>query len=168
MSAGPTGPALVAFQGDVMTVHLRAGRTEDADALASIHTRSRAAAMPWLPVLHDQAETRSWMRDVVLAEQRVVVAERNGRVVGFAAVHGDWLEQLYVAPEAIGSGVGRPLLDAAKAECPDGLSLYVFTRNVRARRFYEAAGFVLVAEGDGSANEENEPDCVYRWVGSSA
>src|SRR4051812_73356 len=140
-----------------MTVHLRAGRTEDADALASIHTRSRAAAMPWLPVLHDQAETRSWMRDVVLAEQRVVVAERNGRVVGFAAVHGDWLEQLYVAPEAIGSGVGRPLLDAAKAECPDGLSLYVFTRNVRARRFYEAAGSCSSLKGTAAPTRRTSP-----------
>jgi GNAT superfamily N-acetyltransferase len=149
----------------VLTVLLRSGRAEDAAALASVHQRSRAAAMPRLPVLHDETETRSWMRDVVLAEQRVLVAERNARVVGFAALHGDWLEQLYVAPDAIGSGVGRPLLDAAKAERPAGLWLYVFTRNARARRFYEAAGFVLVAEGDGSGNEEHEPDCTYRWDG---
>jgi GNAT superfamily N-acetyltransferase len=148
-------------------VQLRAGRIEDAAVLASIHTRSRIAAMPWLPVLHDEAETRGWMADVVLAGQQVLVAERHGRPVGFAALHGDWLEQLYVEPEAIGTGVGRPLLDAAKAARPAGLSLYVFARNARARRFYEAAGFVLVAEGDGRDNEERTPDCTYHWPGSA-
>ena len=142
---------------------LRPGRTDDADVLADIHTRSRAAAMPWLPVLHEESETRAWMRDVVLADQEVLVAERDGRPVGFAAVEGDWLEQLYVAPEALGTGVGRGLLDAVTARRPGGLSLHVFARNERARRFYEAAGFVLVAEGDGRDNEERTPDCTYRW-----
>jgi len=76
---------------------------------------------------------------------------------------GQWLEQLYVAPEAQGSGVGRALLDAAKEASPGGLLLHVFTRNVRARRFYEAAGFVLTEQGDGRGNEEREPDCTYAW-----
>jgi putative acetyltransferase len=151
-----------------VTVHLRPGRPEDAEVLASIHIRSRAAAMPWLPVLHDEVEARSWMRDVVLAQQQVLVAERDVHPVGFAAVSGDWLEQLYVAPEATGTGVGRSLLDAVKADHADGLSLHVFARNARARRIYEAAGFELVAERDGSANEEGEPDCTYRWAGGSA
>jgi RimJ/RimL family protein N-acetyltransferase len=53
-----------------------------------------------------------------------------------------------------------------KGERPAGLSLYVFTRNERARRCYEAAGFVLVEQGDG--NQEREPDCTYRWPGDSA
>jgi GNAT superfamily N-acetyltransferase len=124
--------------------------------------------MPWLPVLHDESETRAWMTHEVLGRRQVLVAERSGRPVGFAVLDGDWLEQLYVEPGAIGTGVGRRLLDAAKADRPAGLSLYVFARNARARRFYEAAGFVLVEESDGSTNEEREPDCTYRWPGSSA
>jgi RimJ/RimL family protein N-acetyltransferase len=54
-----------------------------------------------------------------------------------------------------------------KADRPAGLSLHVFSRNVPARRFYEAVGFVLVEEGDGSDNAEGEPDCTYLWRGSS-
>ena len=146
---------------------LRTGRAEDAEILASIHHRSREAAMPWIPLVHEEAETRGWMRGIVLPNQWVLVAERHGRPVGFAAVEGEWLEQLYVEPEAIGTGVGRPLLDAVKAERPGGLSLYVFIRNARARRFYEAAGFILVAESDGRDNEEREPDSLYRGPGSS-
>jgi putative acetyltransferase len=144
---------------------LRRGHAEDAAVLASIHMRSRAAAMPWLRVVHDEAETTGWMEHEVLAHQHVIVAERNGDVVGFAALHGNWLEQLYLAPEAIGTGVGWSLLQAARELRPDGLSLWVFTRNLRARRFYERAGFELVEQGDGSGNEEGEPDCRYAWPG---
>lgn len=50
---------------------------------------------------------------------------------------------------------------------PGGLRLHVFTRNTRARGFYEAAGFVLVSQGDGRENEEREPDCTYVWVPAS-
>jgi RimJ/RimL family protein N-acetyltransferase len=61
--------------------------------------------------------------------------------------------------------VGRRLLHAVTADRTASLSLHVFARNVRARRFYEAAGFVLVGAGDGTLNEEGEPDCTYRWSG---
>ena len=146
-------------------VELRRGRAEDAAVLASIHVRSRTTAMPWMALVHDETETRDWMEHHVLAHQHVLVAERDGAVVGFAAVHDDWLEQLYLEPEAIGTGVGRSLLEAAQALRPDGLQLWCFTENHRARRFYERAGFELVEQGDGSGNEEGEPDSRYVWRG---
>ena len=51
------------------------------------------------------------------------------------------------------------LADAAAAT--PVLRLYTFARNAGARRFYERHGFVAVAFGDGSANEEGEPDVRY-------
>ena len=148
-----------------MDVTLRPARPDDADALADIHMTARATAMPWLPVLHDAAETRSWMRDVVLPAEWVLVARVDGRPRGFIAVdsEGEWVEQLYVEPAAQGMGIGTRLLDAAKEHSGGHLSLYVFTRNTRARQFYERAGFVLVEQTDGADNEEREPDCIYRW-----
>jgi ribosomal protein S18 acetylase RimI-like enzyme len=47
--------------------------------------------------------------------------------------------------------------------CPDGLQLWVFQKNVGARRFYERHGFRLVELTDGAGNEENEPDARYEW-----
>ncbi|MDQ3430921.1 MAG: GNAT family N-acetyltransferase [Actinomycetota bacterium] len=132
-----------------------------------LYLRSRAAAMPWLVSPHDESSTRWWMVHVVLAGQRVWVAQCGSRPVGFAAVDGHWLGQLYVDPGAQGRGVGRALLEVAKDARPDGLRLHVFTRNTRARRFYEAAGFVLVEQGDGRRNEEREPDCTYAWPAAS-
>jgi putative acetyltransferase len=136
---------------------------DDAQSLTRLHVRSRAAAMPWLRSPHDETATRWWMQHVVLAEQRVRVVD-DGRAVGFAALDGDWLEQLYVDPDHQGQGRRRALLEDAKRLRPGGLRLHVFTRNARARRFYEAAGFVLVGQSDGRGNEEQEPDCTYLWT----
>ncbi len=141
---------------------VRDGVPDDAETLARLHLRSRAAAMPWLAVLHDEVETRGWMR-AVLAEQRVRIVD-DGRTVAFAALDREWLEQLYVDPDHQGRGLGRTLLEDAKRLRPDGLRLHVFTRNTPARRFYEAAGLVLVAQSDGHDTEEREPDCTYAWM----
>jgi len=143
---------------------IRDGSRADTEPLTTLYLRSRAAAMPWLVSPHDEPATRWWMEHIVLTAQRVWVAQSNDRVLSFAAVDGHWLEQLYVGPEAQAGGVGRALLDTVKESSPAGLMLHVFTRNVRARRFYEAAGFMLTEQSDGSRNEEREPDCTYTWL----
>ncbi len=124
--------------------------------------------MPWLVSPHDEASTSDWMRHVVVANQSVWVAVDGERLLGFAALEKKWLEHLYVDPEMQGGGVGRMLLQAVKDARPQGLWLHVFTRNFRARRFYEAAGFVLAKESDGNRNEEQEPDCTYWWKPEAA
>ena len=75
------------------------------------------------------------------------------------AFRDEWIEQLYVLPEAQGQGVGTELLDVAK-RASERLQLWTFQRNASARRFYEARGFALVEETDGARNEEKEPDRV--------
>ena len=47
--------------------------------------------------------------------------------------------------------------------CPEGLTLWIFHDNVRARRFYEARGFIASEFTDGSRNEERTPDVLYKW-----
>jgi ribosomal protein S18 acetylase RimI-like enzyme len=73
------------------------------------------------------------------------------------------LDQLYVAPDRLGLGIGRRLLEVAKDRSPSGLVLYTFQVNERARRFYERNGFSAEWFGDGSANEERQPDVRYAW-----
>lgn len=136
---------------------LRTGVLDDAEVLAAIHRRARQEAMPWLPTMHTPEEDRAFFSDVVLARQRVWVAERGGVAIGLAAVDGEWLEHLYVEPSAQGSGVGRTLLEAAQEH--GARRLHVFARNTSARRFYEAAGWrCLAADCD---NEEGLPACTY-------
>lgn len=145
-------------------IHLRPANRDDADAIAEIHISSRREALPYLPNLHSDEETHHWAANVVLPNQDVWVAESDGEIVGYAAIEGAELNDLYVRPGRQGQGVGSALLARARELSPGMLSLWTFQRNKRARRFYERHGFEAVEFGDGSGNEEGEPDVRYRWT----
>jgi len=105
---------------------LRPANADDAEALAAIHRAARRVAMPYLPELHDEAEDRDWMASIVLPNAAVWVAEVDGRPIGYMALAGGRLDQLYVAPDHQGRGVGSRLLAKAKALSPGGLRLHAF------------------------------------------
>ena len=142
---------------------MRPVKAEDAEAVARLFLGAKRAAMPYLPELHSDQVTFAWIADVVLAEHETYVAEVDGALVGFLALEGDLLGHLYVLPDRQGVGVGSRLLAQVKRLRPDGFRLYVFQRNTRARTFYERRGLSLVELGDGSWNEEGEPDALYEW-----
>ena len=150
-----------------MIVNLRRAVPADADAVAEVLVRSRAEAMPWLAVVHTPGEVREWAEHVLIPTRMTWVAKVDGRIVGVAAVHDGWLDQLYVLPEAQGHGVGRSLLDVAKEHSGGRLRLWVFSRNTRAQRFYARAGFVVTGATDGQTNEEREPDLEMSWPAPS-
>jgi GNAT superfamily N-acetyltransferase len=147
---------------------IRPAEARDAAAIAAVHRTSMRKALPYLPDLHTEDEDRAWVANVVLPHQEVWVAEAGGRVVGVAALDGDMLAQLYILPGEQGRGIGSALLAKAMARRPNGVRLYAFQRNTRARDFYERHGFVAVEFGDGSGNEEGEPDVLYQWTPGSA
>jgi GNAT superfamily N-acetyltransferase len=144
-----------------MTVTLRAARSADAPAVAAVFLAARRE-MRYLPVLHTDEDTGRFFATVV-ATRRVEVAEDPSGVIGFAAVHDGWLEHLYVRPGAQGAGVGGRLMAWAKEALPDGVDLWVFEPNTRARAFYAAHGLREVLRTDGSGNEERVPDVQMRW-----
>jgi len=155
------------------TIALRQARPEDAVTIADLIRSSKGTAMPWLAVPHTAEEDRNWVATVLLPEHDVWLATAddgagNGsggeRIAGILALTPGHLEQLYVATDQQGAGIGRLLVDHAKRLHPGGLELWVFQRNARARRFYESAGFVLAELTDGAATEEREPDARYVWA----
>jgi GNAT superfamily N-acetyltransferase len=149
-------------------VHIRRIRCEafaaEADATATMYLASRHAFMPGVRNPHSDPETRVWMRDVVFTRHSVRLAEVDGDIVGFASRDGVWLVNLYVKPGWTGHGIGTQLLRAMLANATSAtpvLRVCTFTRNEHGRRFLENRGFKGVGSGDGSANEEHEPDLRY-------
>jgi len=136
----------------------------EADATATMYLAARQAMFPGLRDPHTEAETRAWMRDTVFTRYSVRLAEADREIVGFAARDGAWLMQLYVKPGWTSRGIGANLLREMLADAAFAtpvLRLYTFARNTGARRFYERHGFVAVAFGDGTGNQEGEPDVRY-------
>jgi GNAT superfamily N-acetyltransferase len=76
------------------------------------------------------------------------------------------LYAIHVAPDRVGTGVGRLLMSGALEEMAligaDLAVLWVLTRNTRARRFYERGGWFA----DGTARDEQmggEPTHQLRY-----
>ena len=144
-------------------VEIRPATADDAAAIAEVYLASFRATYDF-PLAHPDDAVRAWIRDeVVPSTEAWIAVDGDGRVLGFMSLTGAFLDQLYVAPIATGRGLGSRLVDLAKARRPGGLDLYTFQVNAGARRFYERHGFREVARGDGSGNEEGEPDIRYAW-----
>jgi GNAT superfamily N-acetyltransferase len=135
----------------------------DMGAAAQVHRLAFDQAMPWLVGLHTPDEDRWFYRERVFPACRVWGCFVGDELNGIIAFRDGWIEQLYVHPGAQGRGIGTGLLDIAKG-ANERLALWTFQRNARARLFYEARGFTLAEQTDGTRNEEKEPDARYVWT----
>ncbi|WP_335987157.1 GNAT family N-acetyltransferase [Glycomyces sp. MUSA5-2] len=140
---------------------VRRGWAGDVDAVARIFWAARSG-MPYLPALYTREQTDWWVREVMVPQSEVLVAEHRGVPVGFAALDGDLLAHLYIEPGSQGRGIGEALLERAKRR-RRSLDLRVFAANTGARAFYARHGFSEVGADDGSGNEEGLPDLLLRW-----
>jgi len=146
-----------------MTVLVRLATAADAGDVADIDLAARAEALPTVRWAHTPDQVRTWIATVMLPGGDVWVADEAGRVLGYLAMHDDMVAQLYVRPGHWRLGVGSTLMHHAKQLRPDGLRLWCFQVNTRARAFYAAHGFVAAEFTDGSGNEEQEPDILFAW-----
>ena len=147
---------------------LRPASPADLPAIAEVHIRARDASYPAMPrSLHPPHEARAWVAGWDLAAYDVWVGETPDGLAGYARFDREWLDDLYVDPEAQGTGVGSALLDLVKAQRPSGFCLWVFEANEPARAFYRHHGLVDLERTDGSANEEREPDVRMAWPGGN-
>lgn len=140
---------------------VRLARLADADAIARVHVASWHAAYGALipagrlAAFTVPVRTAAWRRNLTGdARMRTTVVERDGAIVGFAAIGpsrdlAGWGEiwAIYVDPAVWGTGVGSALFaDALAALAARGLPrvlLWVLEGNQRALQFYQGSGFVL-------------------------
>jgi ribosomal protein S18 acetylase RimI-like enzyme len=147
---------------------VRLATPADADVLGAISGRAWRAVYPGIvpdAVLDEWVDgaTEGWRQAFVdrppESGWRPWVAERDGAVIGFATTtpaKADWLPppdgageltNLYLDPDAIGSGVGSALFDHAtddlRARGFNPFVVWAFRDNERAIRFYERKGGVI-------------------------
>lgn len=150
------------------TPKIREVRHTDAGDCAHVYLRSRAFALPTVPVAHEVREVRRWMADEVVGRTDMWVAEIDGTVVGLMVLDHDrdgrgWIEHLYLDPAWVGRGLGDRFVGLAKERLPGGIEAWCFQVNDAALRFYTRLGFIEVERTDGAANEERAPDVRLAW-----
>ncbi len=111
--------------------------------------------------IRDYHSEAAWAETLAKPDTIVwIVEEVAGCPIGYAVLSapslpgtgpGDAeLKRIYVLSRWHGTGIGRELFDVAEAEArtrgAKRLVLSVYTRNVRAIRFYERQGFVVIGQ----------------------
>ncbi len=107
------------------------------------------------------ARQRDLVGDVYLPRAQTVVAERDGRIVGFVGLIDAFIGGLFVDPRAHGRGIGRQLVLHA-ADLKGELAVEVYEENQGARAFYERLGFVAV--GRREVDDEGLPHPLIRMI----
>jgi ribosomal protein S18 acetylase RimI-like enzyme len=141
-------------------MQIRLARESDAESIARLHAASwRTAYRGSLsdayldgPIETERIELWRGRFAQPAENQFVVVAESNGRIVGFGCAYGgqdpQWgtfLDNLHVDPEHKRQGIGAQLMGrvaswSAAAYPGQGIYLWVLESNHAARRFYERLG----------------------------
>jgi len=140
---------------------IRPAVESDALAIAAIHVAAwRAAYANLVPAEYLQAldvteRSRHWGKTLrEMSDNRVVLLAETDAPVGFASygpsrdldrVGDAELYSIYVSPAAFGLGAGTMLVARGASEMAARgfitINLWVFERNVQARRFYERLGW---------------------------
>lgn len=126
------------------TTDIRLFRDDDDAICREIASRAAMSAYgPKMSAAEKVADENAPLED---AELRLV-AEIDGKIVGFAASNAGHLENLFVDRSAQGRNIGQNLLRAFEQRQEGDVTLNVLTLNPRARAFYERHGYECCGTG---------------------
>lgn len=158
-----------AVQKQGSTPLVRPATTADLPVCAAI-INEYIDATEWLPRTIDHTAVEALFVPSLLEARTLFVAEAHDEIMGYLSMNPEdgFVPALYLKPAARGKGIGKILLDAAKAAHPDGLELTVFERNTDALRFYAREGFREDPSRRDDTTEEGIPTLWMRWPGGAA
>lgn len=149
-----------------MPPSFRSATQADAEASAQVYLSSRQRFVAFALVAYSDQEVCQGIRDSLIPNGQVTVVGQSDRIIGLMALSKadatGWIAQLYLHLDAIGLGIGTQRVEYAKAELGAPIRLYTFQQNRGAVKFYEQHEFTVVRYRDGSQNEENCPDILYK------
>jgi RimJ/RimL family protein N-acetyltransferase len=148
----------------------RLATVADTERVARLFVDTQVRHLPFLP-RPPIDKIVPLMRDEVLpaGQTWVLEATGSGELLAMLTLSSPedevlWIRHLFVAPDAVGGGLGSALLGFALApeqRCGRAVRLWTFQANAGARRFYERQGFVPVRFTDGRDTVERCPDVLY-------
>ncbi|KRD77149.1 GNAT family N-acetyltransferase [Lysobacter sp. Root983] len=136
-------------------MNLRDYRDSDWPRLCEIHDAARRDELGASGLMDAYLSLDQTADNEGLFDARVVVAEVDGRVLGFAAYSDEELTWLYCDPAAYRQGISRALLRHAVAACAGDLYTEVLVGNEAALALYRSEGFDVqrTVEGKLAGNE---------------
>ncbi len=142
-----------------MAPHIRSGQQSDVVACVKILS-DWVGETPWHgPLVEHQEMVADWSD--LFETDLVWVAEFEGRIVGFCTRDDDNIGALYVATEARSAGIGKHLLDAAKAD-RDWITVWTYEKNVHALRFYKRECLIEICRE--IEDETSLMNVEHRWT----
>lgn len=111
--------------------------------------------------IHSMDDHIYFLNHILPQAFQIELALLDEEVVGMIAFNKSEISQLYIHKDFQGFGIGKKLLNKAKAHSSGRLTLYTFEVNKNGQQFYENNGFKII--GRGHENEENLPDIQYEW-----
>lgn len=145
-----------------MSFDLRLLAFEDMPAAAAFHRAAGALIPGYDTSLHTPDEDLEFYCAKVFPAGPIWGAYATDVLVGHLALKPGWIEHLYVTPSWHGQGIGRALVALAQRD-QDELQLFTYQANDRAKRLYEAAGFVAEDYDFDAEHEDRVPNVRYRW-----
>lgn len=118
---------------------IRPYRDDDLDQVLEVWYRASLIAHDFLPDGFFEAERRAIGKEWMPVAE-TIVHETDGHVDGFLSLIGAEVGAIFVDPDRQRSGIGRALMDAARAR-RSTLELDVFEANTIGQAFYESYGF---------------------------
>jgi GNAT superfamily N-acetyltransferase len=145
-------------------LHVRRLVESESKAVVELWHITKKHAYPYLPLEQTRTleDDSQFFHENLLRRCDIWVAEQGGRLLGFLAIQGSYIDRLYVSPNVQRAGIGAALIKHAMELSPTGLELHTHQKNMAARSFYEKHGFVAVCFGVSPA-PESEPDVEYHW-----
>jgi GNAT superfamily N-acetyltransferase len=164
-------------------MQFRDATIDDIAAVAALHTASWRDAYSSIydaaflagPVEQDRLDVWTGRFTHPDASQRTILAEEDGRLIGFVCLFGakdaQWgslVDNLHVRPGERSKGLGRQLLQLAaqwarQAHPSAGLYLWVYEANAAACRFYTRLGGRSVERMTESTYGGSAPILRYHW-----
>jgi ribosomal protein S18 acetylase RimI-like enzyme len=144
-------------------IELRTARSTDLDTVAQVWHESASLPGVGPPIMPTLLELRERVDIELEAGWKLTVAVSDREIVGILALRPatSVLDQLFVRPGSIGSGVGKILLLEAMNSMPDGFTLFTASTNHRARKFYEQGGLMFLSESPHPRT--GHPVSYYGW-----